>query len=662
MKKYGFFLIMIVFATQSYGLWAQNHYDKSSPGIGISNHRFILEQEKNKTLRDVIISIDQDSLYARSGENGNFTLMGTCTNNGSIAVVYVTITALFYDSNNHYLGSASTYAKGGKNVILKETDTYTNALEAGDKGFFKITSSFQYLTVGKVIYSMSYQVLDLTTAQALIDFKEKPVFSSKSGNALLEGTVKNSSATYLAYFSKVYFAVLNNANKVIDLGESDIIGYEYNYGTGTTTTALYTKETGTFSALFSVSSSEAASYLYSFEWKEKIDTQKPEKDPPFGAFETPVNFSNVSGSIPVTGWALDDKGVELVNIYRGEPGELVYLGEATFVNGARPDVAALYSDYPNNTRAGWGYMLLTNMLPNGGNGWFTLYAEAFDKSGKSTIFGTKVIICDNAHTVKPFGAIDTPTQGGTASGSEFVNYGWVLTPNPNQIAIDGSMIDVYVDSMKLGNAVYNLPRPDISTLFPGYMNTGGAGGYFFINTWNYSNGLHTIQWVARDSAGNTDGIGSRYFTVSNSTSSIEIDPLTVNLQNINTPCAISYSSLQPFRTTTGKTLHIKRGFGQDILKETLSPGANGVYEITLHELEPLEIYFETVNAPDGFEVVGEKIKALPIGSTLDKERGTFYWIPSQGFLGKFKLVFIEKSGKDIISVWDIQVEIIPKGL
>jgi len=55
MKKYGFFLIMIVFATQSYGLWAQNHYDKSSPGIGISNHRFILEQEKNKTLRDVII-------------------------------------------------------------------------------------------------------------------------------------------------------------------------------------------------------------------------------------------------------------------------------------------------------------------------------------------------------------------------------------------------------------------------------------------------------------------------------------------------------------------------------------------------------------------------------------------------------------------------------
>jgi hypothetical protein len=46
-----------------------------------------------------------------------------------------------------------------------------------------------------------------------------------------------------------------------------------------------------------------------------------------------------------------------------------------------------------------------------------------------------------------FGAIDTPLQGGTASGSDFVNFGWVLTPLPNTIPKDGSTINVWVDGV-----------------------------------------------------------------------------------------------------------------------------------------------------------------------------------------------------------------------
>ena len=42
--------------------------------------------------------------------------------------------------------------------------------------------------------------------------------------------------------------------------------------------------------------------------------------------------------------------------------------------------------------------------------------------------------------VLPFGAIDTPAQGGTASGSAFVNFGWALTPQPKSIPADGSTI------------------------------------------------------------------------------------------------------------------------------------------------------------------------------------------------------------------------------
>jgi hypothetical protein len=160
-------------------------------------------------------------------------------------------------------------------------------------------------------------------------------------------------------------------------------------------------------------------------------------------------------------------------------------------------------------------MLLTNFLPNGGNGTFTLTAVAEDGVGNEVILGTKTIICDNANAVKPFGAIDTPTQGGTASGSSFINWGWVLTPQPNSIPIDGSTINVYVDGVNLGHPVYNIYRQDIATLFPGYANSNGAVGYFYLDTTSYENGVHTIQWTATDNDGNTDGIGSRYFTIQN---------------------------------------------------------------------------------------------------------------------------------------------------
>jgi hypothetical protein len=39
------------------------------------------------------------------------------------------------------------------------------------------------------------------------------------------------------------------------------------------------------------------------------------------------------------------------------------------------------------------------------------------------------------------------------------------------------------------------------------------GGYFYLDTTEYSDGVHTIQWTATDTGSNTDGIGSRFFTI-----------------------------------------------------------------------------------------------------------------------------------------------------
>jgi hypothetical protein len=243
---------------------------------------------------------------------------------------------------------------------------------------------------------------------------------------------------------------------------------------------------------------------------------------PFGSFDTPASgTTGVTGAIPVTGWALDDVRVRKVEIYRsplaGEPTSpngKVYIGDTTFVPGARPDVEGAFANFPFAARAGWGYMLLTNFLPAGGNGTTTLHAYASDDDGHSTLLGSKAITCSNATATKPFGTIDTPGQGETVSGT-VVDFGWALTPQPAAIPTDGSTITVYVDGAPAGHPTYNQYRSDIATLFPGYANTGGAVGYFVLDTTALTNGVHTIAWSVTDNQGRADGIGSRYFWVGN---------------------------------------------------------------------------------------------------------------------------------------------------
>ena len=200
-----------------------------------------------------------------------------------------------------------------------------------------------------------------------------------------------------------------------------------------------------------------------------------------------------------------------------------------------PDIEANYPDNPFNSKAGWGYMLLTNFLPNQGNGIYRLYAIATDREGHAVQLGTKVIGCDNANAAKPFGTIDTPVQGGISSGT-FFNFGWVLTPMNGTVPKDGHTITVYVDGIALGNLstppnIYDAYRSDVSNNFPGLNNTGGPGageggpiGAFSLNTTSYQNGVHTIHWIAYDDLGRGEGIGSRFFNILNAGSAPEPAP------------------------------------------------------------------------------------------------------------------------------------------
>ncbi len=373
-------------------------------------------------------------------------------------------------------------------------------------------------------------------------------------------------------------------------------------------------------------------------------------NPPFGDFSTPVDGSTVSSSIAVTGWVLDDVGVESVKIFRLDGETPVYIGDALFVEGARPDIETAYPGYPMNYRAGWGYMMLTHFLPAGGNGTFTLQAVAVDAEGQQVTLGARTIIADNAQAAKPFGAIDTPTQGGTASGSKFTNWAWVLTPQPNKIPTDGSTLNIWVDGVNIGHPTYNVARPDIAGLFPGYGNSSGAGGYFNLNTTEYANGIHIIFWTATDDAGNADGIGSRYFNIQNSGAGDQVS-VSRGLELGTEQITANYA----------EPVKIKKGFNPDSEPESVYPDDKGFTYIKLKELERVEIHFSAASAvkPLGLQIVPGRFRPLPVGSSLDREKGIFYWQPGPGFVGYYRLVFATKNHAGTWSKRNILLEIVP---
>jgi hypothetical protein len=61
----------------------------------------------------------------------------------------------------------------------------------------------------------------------------------------------------------------------------------------------------------------------------------------------------------------------------------------------------------------------------------------------------------------------------------------------------------------------------------------------------------------------------------------------------------------------------------------------------------------------GFQVIGSRLGALPVGSTLDGKKGIFYWQPGPGFVGEYRLVFIKKDQHGNVTRKNILVEIIP---
>jgi hypothetical protein len=440
-------------------------------------------------------------------------------------------------------------------------------------------------------------------------------------------------------------------------------------------------------------------------WSFTTDVPKPA----FGQVDTPAqNAAGVQGAIGVTGWALDDSGVNSVKIYRNclafEPANcqdvlgnsVVYIGDAAFLAGARPDVAAAFPTHPQNGRAGWGYLMLTPMLPHvpnsqpfGGQGPLTLYAIATDTGTNKTLLGRTFvpgpgfttptsITMANDSIAKPFGAIDTPGQGQTIAGAGYANFGWALTPDADTVAgagdilipTNGSTMAVFIDGLSVGLVAYNQCRGNVGNPVPAgvycnddvanifgnvtpvltplaprtsnptrYRNLDAAraaiGAYNF-NTLTMTNGLHTIAWSVTDSAGRVEGIGSRFFIVQNGI------PLA---EAAGSEDALRAAPARVLGTAESLAIHApatdgvwgRTGYNLAAPWATMHTKEDGTFAVRLPELGRLELWLGT-DVEAGYLVAEGKLHPLPVGSSLVGAQ--FGWTPPAGYTGAYELAFI----------------------
>jgi hypothetical protein len=366
---------------------------------------------------------------------------------------------------------------------------------------------------------------------------------------------------------------------------------------------------------------------------------------PFGVLDIPRHGTvGLSGAVPVGGWAADDVGIARVQIFRnsvaGEPAGEIYLGDGTRVRGARPDVSNGFSA-PGVTSAGWGLMVLSNVLPNGGNGTFTLTAYAEDIEGKPQFLGRTTVTFDNTSSPFPFGTIDVPGQGATVSGT-LANQGWILAQPGRSISADGSTIRLFIDGVERPDvASYGHARPDVFALFPypTYVNANGPALQFSLNTTPLTDGLHTIVWVVRDDVGTIQGIGSRFFNVQNGSASQSTGPQTLE--------ARSAAEVRALPQAVGAVLWERRGLDEG--SWSLRFAGRATPDAFAVRGERVEVALDAWWWPKAcgpyaaYLISGDVAGPLPPGASFDDKTGIFRWQPPIEFSGAHDFVFVRQS-------------------
>ena len=227
--------------------------------------------------------------------------------------------------------------------------------------------------------------------------------------------------------------------------------------------------------------------------------------PPTVWIDGPSNGSTVSGTITVSGWALDNSamvgtaiGSVKVKVDTAAPVTAAY-------GVSRPDVCGVWPGRPGCPNVGYSLAINTQALSAGQH---TITVTAVDSDGYTDLGSATVTVRVNNAT--PTVWIDTPAANSTVSGMVTVS-GWALD-NAAVVGTALGSVKVLVDGTVVGNATYGTNRADVCGVFPGRPGCPNVGYTFALNTAGWSAGPHVITVSATDSDG-TGEVGLASVTV-----------------------------------------------------------------------------------------------------------------------------------------------------
>jgi hypothetical protein len=248
--------------------------------------------------------------------------------------------------------------------------------------------------------------------------------------------------------------------------------------------------------------------------------------PPFGSFGGKVGGGNSgAGLLPLQGWALDDGGVDSVDILV----DGFVAGRADYHRN-RPGVARLYPGYPDSVAPGWAFSLDTTHYLNGNH---RITPRIKSRTGEYVSLPSKVFAFGNlTHNLVPFGKIEFPSGQAELRGNctadparrYSVVSGYALDAGVQEddtgvgyteLMIDRSLFsnsreDCFFDALLGGSTnCYGLRRLDLEPLFPGLKDAPHSGYRYVFDVGAliafglYNEGPHVLSIRAGDHFGQT---------------------------------------------------------------------------------------------------------------------------------------------------------------
>jgi Big-like domain-containing protein len=229
--------------------------------------------------------------------------------------------------------------------------------------------------------------------------------------------------------------------------------------------------------------------------------------PPTVRIDLPTPGSVVSGTVTVSGWAIENASVvgkAIRSVQVKVDGKAV--SNATY-GGSRPDVCKVYPGRAGCPNVGFTYQLDTTKFTPGAHT-ITVLATATDPTqdaGSSTVTVT-VTVAPTPPTVR----IDLPTPGSTVSGTVTVS-GWAID-NASVVGKAIRSVQVKVDGKAVGDTTYGVNRPDVCKLYPRRPGCPNVGFTYQLDTTKFTQGPHMITVSATDTHPTPD-VGSSSVTV-----------------------------------------------------------------------------------------------------------------------------------------------------